>query len=589
MSRYTITKHISRLMVLLLCLTLLITGAPVARAAESGTCGDDLSWSFDGVTLTISGSGDMWDFPEDTMAPWYTFREEILRLELPDGLTSIGDLAFYECKNLSVVVIPNSVQSVGDYAFLDCTGLEMLTIGSGVRAIGNAAFSNCGSLQSLDLPESLTSIGNKGFYRCESITYVAVPASVTSMGVSVFAYCKNLVYADVRASITTLPEYMFYGCQRLKSVSLPDSTENISSYSFRGCESLNAVYYGGTEMSASQIQNAISSENPGFDTHGSVGSEADSGSFTSGTVQDNGDGTFTQNSITVTPGTEASVSTQMEITIQSDESPNSINSEITVTVNGRGGWDEAKDIIIDELELFEGDYQNVTVDVYVKNTDEIDPDFIEAVAGKPISVTITTQNGSVWRVDASQMDSENLSGKYNFSYTLTTGTEELSAELGTDNSFSLSFTESAEVNSEVLIYLGSSWAYQTATLFYRDDNELTKIQTVVVDDGGYAHFYLASVDNRKEYYIAMNLPAEDETPIVPEGILPDYGGAENYSPIEYVVTGRSSSWGVSLGQVMGILAVVMVSVVIVVGAVVYFWNKNRLKNGYVPELDNENE
>ena len=71
MSRYTLIKYISRLMAVLLVLTVVLSAAPVARAAESGSCGENLTWSLEDGTLTITGSGAMTDFPESAMAPWY--------------------------------------------------------------------------------------------------------------------------------------------------------------------------------------------------------------------------------------------------------------------------------------------------------------------------------------------------------------------------------------------------------------------------------------------------------------------------------------------------------------------------------------
>ena len=186
------------------------------------------------------------------------------------------------------------------------------------------------------------------------------------------------------------------------------------------------------------------------------------------------------------------------------------------------------------------------------------------------------------------MDKE-LSGAYDLSYSLTPGTAEVSGELGTDTSFCLQFHTSAQVNSEVLIYLGSAWRLQNATLFQRDRGGFTRLQTVVTDQNGYAHFYLASVDKNMEYLVAMNLYIPTEPPIVPEEMLPQYGNAVNFQPIEYEITGRTSSWNMNLGQVMGILAAVMVGVMALVGFTMYSINKQRLKNGYVPQWDDEED
>ena len=102
MSQNRIKRNISGLMALLLCLVLVISAAPAAFAAE-GTCGSELSWSFDGSTLTITGEGAMTDYSANMLPPWYEFRHQVRQLQLPEGLTKIGNLAFYECVNLASV------------------------------------------------------------------------------------------------------------------------------------------------------------------------------------------------------------------------------------------------------------------------------------------------------------------------------------------------------------------------------------------------------------------------------------------------------------------------------------------------------
>ena len=592
MSHKKLQQNISRLMALLLVFALVLCATPAVRAeGESGSCGSNLTWSLNGGTLVITGSGAMTDFPESTMAPWYPYREEILRLELPSGLTSIGNLAFYECKYLTAVVIPSSVATIGDYAFTKCEQMQILSLGSGVKHIGEAAFSDCYSITSLELPNGLVSIGTKGFYRCESITSIDVPGSVTSMGVSVFAYCANLITANVNAAIRNLPEYTFYGCERLASVKLPDATENISDFSFRGCDQLDTVYYGGSDRDPEEIHSYIGSDVPGFASNGTVSVETSVGTVTSGTIYANQDGTLTQDQITVIPGENASVSSKVEYVNHPDGTKVETNAEITVSINGSAGWDEAKDIVGSEIENALEKTENVSVNVYVKDTDQVSSDFVNSMAGKPANVTITTENGSVWKVDASQMDQTKTSGEYDLSYTLIPGSADLSSELGAVGSYELHFVSSAEVNSEVLIRVGNSWAFQNAALFQRTKTGLERVQTVVVDRDGYAHFYLAAVNKDTDYCIGLNiqLAEDDAAPVVPEVLQMEYGNVVDYEPIQYEITGRTSSWGIGLGQVMGILAVVMISVIVIVGVVMFLWNKKRLKDGYIPQWDDEDE
>ena len=593
MSHNKIQLYTSRLMALLLCLSLVFACAPSVSANDrSGSCGSNLSWTLSAGTLTITGSGDMTEFNGSSWAPWYPYRHEILRLELPAGLTSIGKLAFYECRNLTAVVIPNSVTKIGDYAFAWCENLRILTIGSGVRSIGEAAFSDCYKIASLELPAGLNSIGTKGFYRCESITTVTVPGSVTSMGVSVFAYCKNLVTANINASIKTVPEYTFYGCERLTTVKLPDTTQNVSSYSFRGCDQLDTVYYAGTNLDVSEIHTSIGEGLPEFSSSGTVtGTVPSTTPVTSGTVWQDENGNYNEDQVTVTTGQNSSVSSKVEDTYQPDGTKVDSSAEINVNINNQQGWNEVQDTVKQELDKVTEKTENVTVNVYVKETDEIDSGFMDTMAEKNVTVTVTTENGSSWVVDGSQWNAGTLSGTYNLTHTVSAASESLAAELGAVNCFSLTFSNSAEVNSEVLIHLGSAWAMQEATLLQRGKNGFTKVQTTVVDRDGYAHFYLASVNADTEYAIAMNLPrqTDDPAPIVPAVMQTGDSNVVNYNPVQYQITGRSSSWGMGLGQVMGILAVVMVSVVIVVGGVMFAWNKRRLRNGYVPDWDDDDE
>ena len=104
MFRSFFTKYLSGLLICVLMLGLLTSAA--FGAEQSNSCGQNLSWSLTEGQLTISGTGAMTDFTESTMAPWYEQRTQIRSLSLPDGLTSVGTLAFYGCENLTVVDLP---------------------------------------------------------------------------------------------------------------------------------------------------------------------------------------------------------------------------------------------------------------------------------------------------------------------------------------------------------------------------------------------------------------------------------------------------------------------------------------------------
>ena len=84
----------------------------------SGQCGDNLYWSYQNNTLTISGFGGMYD-----NRPWGLFTNEIQTVVLPNGITHIGNDAFSDCTGLNEITIPYTVTSIGDYAFAGCRKL----------------------------------------------------------------------------------------------------------------------------------------------------------------------------------------------------------------------------------------------------------------------------------------------------------------------------------------------------------------------------------------------------------------------------------------------------------------------------------
>ena len=578
-------------MACLMVVMLLVSVVPAVNAeGESGECGENLTWSFSAGTLTISGSGAMSDFLESTMAPWYSLRDQILRLELPQGLTAIGNLAFYGCDKLMIVNIPDSVTRIGSYAFAECEGMTMLSLGNSVAEIEECAFSDCVSLKSLRLPESLRTIGMKAFYRCESIPAVIIPAGVESIGMSAFAYCKSMVTADIRCNMPIVPEWMFYGCARLVSVILPDSTESISEFAFRGCDQLTTVYYDGSNKTPEQIQQIIDHDVPGFGSTGLVTDSSAPGSAISGATHENGDGTFVQENTTVTQWENTTVTTIVQTTHGEDGSGISTSVQIQVTVENDNGWDDAGETISNALKDFNENAVGVgnqsgkaEITVYVKDG-EVPPEFVEIIQGRDVIMTIVTQDGSSWRIDGSSMNASGGQGQYSLRYSVTAGTAELCEELGVSRCYVLRFLSPAQVNAEVLIRLDYALAMQNATLLQKD-KELKNIQSAVIDRQGCAHFYLASVTEETDYYIAINMPKAGESAIIPDELLPDYGNPERSAPIQYEITGRTSSWGMTFGQVTWIMAAVLVGCVIVIGFVMYGLNKRKLKRGYVPELD----
>ncbi len=167
---------------------LFMLATPSLRAQQSGNCGDNVTWTLsdDGV-LTIEGTGPMSDFRS---APWEDLSVKMAIIK--EGVTTIGNNAFYECEDLTSVDIPNSVKSIGVRAFNSCEGLTSVTIPNSVTSIGEFAFYYCKGLTSVTIPDSVTSIEKSLFYNCTGLKSVTISSSVTSIGQTAFCWCSGL-------------------------------------------------------------------------------------------------------------------------------------------------------------------------------------------------------------------------------------------------------------------------------------------------------------------------------------------------------------------------------------------------------------
>ena len=202
----------------------IVASVGMHAAIVDGTCGDNLTWSLNtkDSTLTIEGSGAMTNWIYSSSVPWNEYKSYIKTVSLPDGLTSIGENAFYRCSALTSVTIPNSLTS-----------------------IGNQAFSGCSALTSVTIPNSVTSIGNHAFFGCFGLTSVTIGNSVTSIGIQAFAYC-GLTSVTIPNSVTSIEHNAFQYCSGLTSVTIGNSVASIGSGAFAECSINRLTVYATT-------------------------------------------------------------------------------------------------------------------------------------------------------------------------------------------------------------------------------------------------------------------------------------------------------------------------------------------------------
>ena len=119
----------------------------------------------------------------------YQIGRNIRSVDIPQGVTSIGNHAFEECFALEEVTIPQSVTSIGLIAFGGCCKLTTLSLGENVETIGGGAFFRCSSLSNITIPKKVKVIesgysGTPSFYRtfayCSSLKYIILPAELTT-------------------------------------------------------------------------------------------------------------------------------------------------------------------------------------------------------------------------------------------------------------------------------------------------------------------------------------------------------------------------------------------------------------------------
>ena len=140
---------------------------------------------------------------------------------VPDGVTAIGDRAFYKT-DVTVVALPDGVVSIGERAFSHCDSLTAVALPDSVTELGEAAFSASGALSLLNLHDNITAIG-KGAFTGTALTAAVLPSGLTA-----------------------IPEYLFSQCYSLESVTIPASVASVGKGAFLQCSALAEVLYGGT-------------------------------------------------------------------------------------------------------------------------------------------------------------------------------------------------------------------------------------------------------------------------------------------------------------------------------------------------------
>ena len=241
-----------------------------------GVCGYNAFWTLDDDgTITISGSGDMYD----NSFSWEDKKDRVKRVVIEEGIERIGRRAFQGFKKLESVEIPDTVKTIGNIAFHDCYSLKTVTIPESVEQIDlnafaycesleyaeikakvtelHGTFSGCVNLQSVVLPDtveelagtfefcyalekvnlplSLKKIGYHTFLKCYKLITLNLPECVTDIGELAFAYSNNLEEVSLPEGLETIGEKAFYECKSLKTINIPSSVKDLDKTAFWEC------------------------------------------------------------------------------------------------------------------------------------------------------------------------------------------------------------------------------------------------------------------------------------------------------------------------------------------------------------------
>ncbi|MBQ9664137.1 MAG: leucine-rich repeat protein, partial [Oscillospiraceae bacterium] len=233
------------------------------------------------------GGGYDYEFGWKEMIPDYAFFNcsEITHIVIPSSVTSVGKSTFSGCSGLKTAGPIGGgydyefgwKERIPDYAFAGCSGLKNAVIPEGITSIGADAFKDCSNVTSLTIPGSVTNIGywafsgckglktagptgegygyefgwtenipDNAFQGCSTLTSVTIPESVTSIGNNAFSHCYDIMSISIPGRVTSIGDEAFLWCIYLKSITIPASVKSIGEGAFARCNSLNNITFLGS-------------------------------------------------------------------------------------------------------------------------------------------------------------------------------------------------------------------------------------------------------------------------------------------------------------------------------------------------------
>jgi hypothetical protein len=254
----------------------LLSPSAVVRAQFTFTTNTDNTLTLTGYTGSngvVMIPGTMAGMPVTSIGDWAFYSNSVTNVLVPDGVTNIGDGAFFDCESLTNVTLGNGVADIGDWAFGFCPSLKSVCCRGNAPSFGgdNVFYGNVATIYYLPettiwgpildghpavlwnpaVPYNYTT--NNGTITItvytDSSSAVSIPDAinflpVTCIGQIAFLDCGRLTNVTIPNSVTSIGGYAFYGCTRLTSVIMGNSVTSIEDYAFDSCFSLTNVFMG---------------------------------------------------------------------------------------------------------------------------------------------------------------------------------------------------------------------------------------------------------------------------------------------------------------------------------------------------------
>ncbi|SPF46950.1 exported hypothetical protein [Candidatus Desulfosporosinus infrequens] len=288
MTMLKISKVITTFLISLMMMTILLCYSTPVQAAQDGdftyaiTNDQAQITSYTGAGGAVTIPSTLGGFPVTSIGNsafdefWALGIDTITSISIPQGVTSIGDYAFYCCGDLTSINIPQGVTSMGNYAFFRCNSLTSISLPQGLISIGGFAFYGCDSLTSLSIPQRVSSIGDFAFAWCSGLTAftvavdnskyasingvlfnktgtnliewpggltgnISIPPGVTSIGNDAFVGCTGITSISIPQGVTSIGDGAFTNCTGLKSISMPQGITSIGDGAFSYCTGLTSI------------------------------------------------------------------------------------------------------------------------------------------------------------------------------------------------------------------------------------------------------------------------------------------------------------------------------------------------------------